>query len=88
MSYVFVLDPEKRPLDPIHQGRARFLLTAGHAVVWRRFPFTIMMTEVQADVTPEPLRLKIDPGSKITGLAVVNDATGQVFWAGELGHRG
>jgi len=37
---------------------------------------------------PQPVRLKIDPGSKTTGLAVVNDATGQVVWAAELGHRG
>ena len=35
-----------------------------------------------------PLRLKIDPGSKTTGLAAVNDATGQVVWAAELSHRG
>jgi 5-methylcytosine-specific restriction endonuclease McrA len=34
-----------------------------------------------------PLRLKIDPGSKTTGLAAVNDATGQVVWAAELSHR-
>jgi 5-methylcytosine-specific restriction endonuclease McrA len=34
------------------------------------------------------LRLKIDPGSKTTGLALVNDAAGQVVWAGELTHRG
>jgi 5-methylcytosine-specific restriction endonuclease McrA len=32
--------------------------------------------------------MKIDPGSKTTGLAVVNDATGQVVWAAELAHRG
>jgi len=32
--------------------------------------------------------MKIDPGSKTTGLAVVNDATGQVLWAAELAHRG
>lgn len=35
-----------------------------------------------------PLRLKIDPGSKTTGLAVVDDETGQVVWAAELAHRG
>jgi 5-methylcytosine-specific restriction endonuclease McrA len=34
------------------------------------------------------LRLKLDPGSKVTGLAVLNDATGQVVWAGDLTHRG
>jgi 5-methylcytosine-specific restriction endonuclease McrA len=32
--------------------------------------------------------MKIDPGSKTTGLALLNDATGQVVWAGELTHRG
>ncbi|MGO8947259.1 MAG: RNA-guided endonuclease IscB [Ktedonobacterales bacterium] len=88
MSWVFVLDLQQRPLDPVHPGRARFLLGSGHAVVWRHFPFTILMKEVQADHTPQPLRLKIDPGSKTTGLAVVNDTTGQVVWAGELSHRG
>ncbi len=36
----------------------------------------------------EPLRIKIDPGSKITGLAIVNDARGEVVFAAELHHRG
>jgi len=35
-----------------------------------------------------PLRLKLDPGSKTTGLALVNDASGEVVWAAELSHRG
>src|SRR5262249_55533870 len=30
----------------------------------------------------------MDPGSKVTGLALLDDATGQVLWAGELTHRG
>ena len=34
------------------------------------------------------LRLKIDPGSKTTGLAIVNDDTGDVVFAAELQHRG
>jgi 5-methylcytosine-specific restriction endonuclease McrA len=34
------------------------------------------------------LRLKIDPGSRTTGLTLVHDASGQVVWAGELTHRG
>ncbi len=36
----------------------------------------------------EPLRIKIDPGSKTTGLAIVNDASGEVVFAAELAHRG
>ncbi|MGO8951290.1 MAG: RNA-guided endonuclease IscB [Ktedonobacterales bacterium] len=89
MSLVFVLDPQHRPLDPIHPGRARFLLKSGHAAVWRRFPFTIVKMEGHDEpAAPHPLRLKIDPGSKTTGLAVLDDTTGQVVWAGELAHRG
>jgi 5-methylcytosine-specific restriction endonuclease McrA len=88
MSYVFVLDHQKRPLEPVHPGRARFLLQAGHAAVWRRFPFTLILTDSTTDGVPQPLRLKIDPGSKTTGLAVLNDATGQVLWAGEVTHQG
>jgi 5-methylcytosine-specific restriction endonuclease McrA len=56
--------------------------------VWRHFPFTIILKRVVPDAHPEPLRVKIDPGSKTTGLALVNDRTGQVAWAGEVQHRG
>ncbi|HEY7127910.1 MAG TPA: RNA-guided endonuclease IscB [Ktedonobacterales bacterium] len=88
MSKVFVVDSEKRPLDPVHPGYARWLLSKKHAAVFRRYPFTLILREKQPEVPTEPLRLKIDPGSKTTGLAVVNDATGQVVWAAELLHRG
>ena len=88
MSFVFVVDQQRRPLDPVPPGRARFLLKAGHAAVLRRYPFTLILHEAKPDTTPQPLRLKIDPGSKTTGLALVNDETGQVVWAAELAHRG
>ncbi len=87
MSKVFVLDTKKHPLHPIHPGRARILLSTGKAAVFKRYPFTIIMKNV---ITPEPLplRLKIDPGSKTTGLAIVNDATGEVVFGAQLQHRG
>jgi 5-methylcytosine-specific restriction endonuclease McrA len=88
MRSVFVIDANKRPLDPVHPGTARWLLTTHQAAVWRREPFTIILKRVVPDAHPTPLRVKIDPGSKTTGLAVVNDATGQVVWAAELTHRG
>jgi 5-methylcytosine-specific restriction endonuclease McrA len=88
MSFVFVVDQDRKPLNPVRQGRARFLLSAGHAAVLRRYPFTIIMKEVRTDEAPQPLRVKLDPGSKTTGMAVVNDATGQVVWAAEVEHRG
>ncbi len=88
MSSVFVLDSEKRPLDPIHPGSARWLLTHQKAAVFRRYPFTIILREQRPEMPTAPLRLKLDPGSKTTGLAVVNESTGEVVWAAELSHRG
>ena len=88
MSKVFVLDTNHRALNPVHPGRARKLLASGQAAVWRRFPFTIILKRVVERPHVQPLRLKLDPGSKITGLAVVNDASGEVVFAAELSHRG
>lgn len=88
MSKVFVLDTTKQPLDPVHPGRARLLLKEGKAVVYRRFPFTLILKRALESPTLHPLRLKIDPGSQTTGLAILNDAAGEVVWAAELTHRG
>jgi 5-methylcytosine-specific restriction endonuclease McrA len=88
MVFVFVVDSEHRPLAPCHPARARRLLTDGKAAVWRHAPFTLILTRAVPDAQPHSLRLKIDPGSRATGLAVVNDASGQVVWAAELTHRG
>src|SRR5262245_45975114 len=88
MSMVFVVDQQQRPCSPVHPGRARHLLNCGRAAVYHRFPFTLILKECARVAEPEPLRVKIDPGSHTTGLAVVNDASGQVVWAAELTHRG
>jgi len=88
MSKVFVLDANKRPLVPTHPGRARQLLDKGKASVYRRYPFIIILKREIENIDSPPLRLKIDPGSKTTGLAISNDNTGEVVWAAELQHRG
>src|SRR6266581_1830239 len=88
MSKVFVLDLTKQPLNPVHPGRARLLLKQGQAAVYRRFPFTIMLTRAVERPSLQPLRLKVDPGSQTTGLALVNDESSEVVWAAELTHRG
>jgi len=72
----------------VHPGQARLLLTQGKAAVWRRFPFTLILKTASAEPEVQPLRLKIDPGSKVTGIALVNDATGEVTFAAELTHKG
>lgn len=88
MSKIFVLDTKKRPLNPIHSAQARQLLRNKKAAIYRRFPFTIILKESNPDSAVTPLRLKIDPGAKHTGIVLVNDSTGDVVFAAELKHRG
>jgi 5-methylcytosine-specific restriction endonuclease McrA len=87
MSHVFVVDTNKQPLDPVHPGQARWLLTQGRAAVFRRYPFTIILKEAVCHPKVQGLRLKIDRGLKTRGLAIVNDTTGEVVFAAELQHR-
>ena len=96
---VFVLDKRQRPLMPCSEKRARLLLARGRAVVVRMAPFTIRLKDRIGGAT-QPLRLKLDPGSRTTGLALVREAetvdpatgavtrTEHVLWLGELTHRG
>ena len=89
MQYVFVLSSDHQPLDPCHPARARQLLRQGKAAVIRRYPFTVILKDRTADQsTTTPHRVKLDPGSKTTGVALVNEATRKVVWAAELQHRG
>ncbi|MBD2606884.1 RRXRR domain-containing protein [Scytonema hofmannii FACHB-248] len=88
MSKIFVVDQSKRPLDPVHPAQARQLLRNKKAAVYRGFPFTIIFKESYPDSAVTPLRLKLDPGAKTTGIALVNDTTGGVVFAAELKHRG
>jgi len=87
MSKVFVLDAQKCPLAPTHPARARQLLRKGKAAVYRRYPFTIILKRKVKEVDIQPFRLKIDPGSKTTGLAILS-SEGEVVWAAFLQHRG
>lgn len=87
---VFVLDAKKKPLSPCHPARARELLKKGKAAVYRREPFTIILKEEKPEAEPQLLRLKVDPGAKTTGLALVlyGKRGARVIWAAELEHRG
>ncbi len=88
MQNVFVLSSDRKPLDPCHPARARQMLAAGRAAVLRRYPFTIILKDrTAAESVTRPHAVKLDPGSRATGLAVT-DEQGRVVWAGELHHRG
>lgn len=87
--YVFVLNQNLKPLDPYHPARARELLNKGQAAVFRRYPFTIVLKDrTVAESVIHPHRVKIDPGSKTTGIAVIQEQTGRVTTAIEVTHRG
>src|SRR6266581_8026049 len=88
MSHVFVVDSNRHPLHPVHPARARLLLTSGRAAVLKRYPFTIVLKWAVASPQVQPLRLKLDPGSKTTGIALVDDERAEVVFAAELTHRG
>ena len=89
MSHVFVLRSDGQPLDPCRPARARQLLTQRKAAVFRRYPFTIrLINRTAAESVTHPHRVKLDPGAKTTGIAVVAEETNHVVWAGELTHRG
>ena len=89
MSKVAVLDTKKQVLQPCHPAVARKLLKNGEAAVFKRYPFTIFL---KREVLPlenkaTPHQLCVDPGSKVTGLAIVDENRNIVF-AAELEHRG
>ena len=88
MSHVFVVDTHKQPLNPVHPGRARLLLKAGKAAILKRYPCTIVLKTAVEAPRVRPLRVKLDPGSRTTGIALVDDQSGQLVFAAELSHRG
>lgn len=89
-SFVFVLSKNKTPLMPTRQSRAQELLKKGRAVVHKLFPFTIRLKD-RKEGAIQPTALKLDPGSKSTGVAlcrVGEDGTLHPLFFGEIQHRG
>ena len=89
MSKVAMLDTNKQILEPCHPAVARRLLKNGEAAVLKRYPFTIILKRAipTQDIKTTPYQLCVDPGSKVTGLAIVDQDRNIVF-AAELEHRG
>src|SRR5262245_692762 len=85
---VAVLDTTKKPLAPTTPRRARLLLKKGRAAVFRHYPFTIILKREIVNPSTPDLKLKLDPGSKTTGVAILNQESGEVIFAAEIEHRG
>lgn len=87
---------------PCCEKRARKLLDSGRARVHRLFPFAIRLIDRSvASCELQPMRLSLDPGSKVTGLALsrmeslIDSGTGEItgpvmhiVFLMELVHRG
>lgn len=84
-NFVFVIDANKKPLTPCKPSMARRLLEMGRASVFRKYPFSIILKKEVADI-PEPVTIKLDPGSKTTGIALVQND--KAIFGAELTHRG
>ena len=82
---VFVLARGGQPLMPCTPRKARLLLKSHQALVVNRLPFTIRLKR-ETSHNLQPIEVKLDPGSKFTGFALVaNDAP---LYLAELEHRG
>ena len=85
---VIALDKRRKPLGFVTPKRARKLLEKKRAVVHKIYPFTIRIKDVDSrDFDTKEYKLKIDPGSKHTGLSIVDD-NNNVYFLAELEHRG
>jgi len=80
---VFVIDLEGKPLLPTHPARARKLLDSGKATVYQVVPFTIQLKRV-VDNPVGSFTVGIDDGAKKVGIAVVNEHTKEVVFAGTI----
>lgn len=84
---VLVLDTNRRPLMPCRPARAREFLESGRASVFRRFPFTIILHDRTVEESElQDIEIKIDQGSKTTGIALVL-ANSTVAFAAHIEHR-
>ena len=84
---VFVLNRSKKPLDMITNAEARILLRKKLAVIHKMYPFTIRLRDNSAVSKDRSYTVKVDPGSRHTGIAITDDKDSVVMLA-EIEHRG
>lgn len=85
---VFVLSKNKKQKDMCSNAKARVLLRKGFAVVHKIYPFTIRLKKDLNNLSiHKEYKIKVDPGSKSTGLSIIDNKDNVVFLA-TLEHRG
>ena len=90
---VITLDKYKRPLGWCAPDRATGLIKKNRAVVYKAFPFTIILKDKDSremDIHHQ-YRIKLDPGAGTTGVSVVEfapDGTATVILFAQIEHKG
>ena len=87
---VIALDKYHQPFGVCTERRARILLSQRRACVYSYYPFSIILKDKDArevEILPS-FRIKIDPGSKYTGIAVVRNDDDAVAFYMQIEHRG
>ena len=84
---VLVINKQKQPCNTISAAYARILLFSKQAVIYKRFPFTIRLRNDNAVLKDRSYIVKLDPGSRTTGVAITDDKDSVVMLA-EIEHRG
>jgi 5-methylcytosine-specific restriction endonuclease McrA len=87
-----VLARNGMPLMPCKASRARILLKKGRAKVHSLYPFTIRLVD-RIEGETQPVAIKLDPGAKVTGVAIVrqdqkDQSKQSVLHLAEVSHRG
>lgn len=87
---VIVLDKYKRPLGFTTERRARKLMETRRACMYRKFPTVLIVKDVDSrDIENLPTyRIKIDPGAKHSGIAIVCNETDEAMYYMQIEHRG
>lgn len=84
---VYVLDKRRKPLSPCSEKRARQLLDKKRAVIHKIKPFCIRMKDRYIeDSEVSYSELRIDPGSKVSGVAAVTKKNSVVLLS-EIIHK-
>ena len=84
---VFELNKQKKPVNMCSEAKARYLLKNKYAAVHKIYPFTIRLKDNIDCPSKLEYKVKIDPGSKYTGLSLI-DQNNNVTFLAEIEHRG
>lgn len=87
---VIALDRYKKPLGFVTERRARILMERRRACLYRVFPAVIIIKDLDSrKIAGLPTyRVKIDPGAKHTGIAIIRNETDEVMFFMQIEHRG